>query len=79
MKQLEQRLAKLETGQSIINAAQANRVAALGRCFARGYLVDDGVRFIAGDNAPDTMPPLAELLNLARERARRDHATKTTD
>jgi hypothetical protein len=66
MKQIEQRLAALEATQpasSIVHTASA-----VARLVDDGVLVFTGGQFVAADNAPDTMPILADLLNVAKER-----------
>jgi hypothetical protein len=70
MSKLEQRLAALEATQPV--SGIAHTAAAVARLVDDGVLVFAAGRFIAGDNAPDTMPPLADLLNLAHERWERD-------
>jgi hypothetical protein len=69
---ITKRLEALEFCSQAEHDRIAQTAAALERLVDNGVLVFTGLRFIAGDNAPDTMPPLADLLNLARERWERD-------
>jgi hypothetical protein len=67
---IKQRLEALEISQPVNSII--NQAAAVARLIDDGDLLYTAGRFVAGDNAPDTMPQLADLLNLAHERWERD-------